>query len=429
MEMEKNQQQLNFRDLLIKEAQFLTSQAFRFQKRVNPIHLNDIFYMPFEFRRSSPGIPWQPMFSTHGEVMDDQASRNSIRWFWHNIKKGEKVSLPDTKVLYRAHIAESSGKPKIRAVYGYPITVTLVEAQFAVPLISGFKRYETPLSYHFDMMRFAGGANRLRQQISGYKHYLCLDFKSFDKTISADMIEMAFRILEQNIDWRAYQDHGVPDAFRLYRVWQTLIDYFINTNVRLCDGKRYQKDAGVPSGSFFTQMIDSIVNYFLLTYAYLKLVKRAPKYLCVFGDDSVIADNEFVHLCDIAKVMFDLGMVINLSKSIQTSNVDEVEYLGFSIRGGFPHRDHTKWLESLYYPEKPDVEWDDLASRALGLFYAIHGIDTEFDSMRRTIVEFQPFKLQMSRDFKRFLAGLGVEFSGLSLHLLDRLRLLFSLIG
>nr|QZZ63395.1 hypothetical protein [Leuven Partiti-like virus 1] len=427
MEMGSNQNTLNFQDPLIKEAQFHTAQAFRFDTRVKPIHLNDIFDMEFEFRHSSPGIPWQPDYATRGDVMDDFTARNSIRWFWHRIKKGEKVSLPDTKVLYRAHIAESSGKPKIRAVYGFPTTITLAEAQFAVPLIAGFKKYDTPLSYQFDMV--TGGANKLRGQIAKFKRYLCLDFKGFDKSVSADMIRMAFDVLEQNINWTEYQNHGVPDASRLYRVWQSLINYFINTNVRLCDGRRFLKNAGIPSGSFFTQLIDSIVNHFLLTYAFLVLKNRRPHYIRVFGDDSVIADSDFVHICDIARVMYDLGMMINLSKSIQTEDIDKVEYLGFCIRGGFPHRGYNKWLESLYHPERADLEWDDFASRALGLFYANHGVHERFDEMCRQVIGYRPFHIRMSRDFKRFLAGLGISHSTMSTDLPDRMRLLFSLIG
>lgn len=428
MEMGRNGQKLDFQnDKLLKQSLFLTSQAFRFQKRVHPIHLNDIFDMDFEFRHSSPGIPWQPTFKTRGEVMEDSSARNSIRWFWHRIKKGESIKLPDTKVLYRAHIAESSGKPKIRAVFGYPTTVTLAEAQFAVPLIDGFKHQSTPLSYGYDMA--CGGASRLRRELAPYRFFTCLDFKKFDKTISADMITMAFDILEQNIDWTQYEGHGVPDASRLYRVWQTLIDYFINTNLRFCDGRRFRKSAGVPSGSFFTQLIDSIVNYFLIVYAYLKMLKRPPLYLRVFGDDSVIGDNTQLHLCDIARVMYDLGMIVNLEKSLMTANIDEVEYLGFCIRGGFPHRKFDKWMESLYHPEFPDTEWDDFASRALGLFYANRGVDGKFDGMCRQVIEFRPFTIRFSRDFRRFLNNIGIDTRRLDPNLPDRTHLLFSLIG
>lgn len=331
-------------DPFFNQAVIHAYSAFRVS-RVQPYHLNDIFFLPLDIRTSSPGLPWQPDYKSKGDVMDDSDARRSIRWFWHRIKSGEEIPLPDCKVLYRSHFMDGD-KPKIRAVYGYSATVTFAEAQFALPLIEKYKFGETPLAYGYEMLN--RGAFKLREELRHFKFFGCFDFSKFDKTVSKQLIEHAFDILSQNIDFTKYRDHGVPDARRLYRVWNVLKDYFIYTRLRLPNGERYRKSAGVPSGSYFTQMVDSIVNYIILTYSWLKVYGHVPEYIKVFGDDSVIGTLSAFDTSKIAQVIDHCGMKINVSKSLATSEVDEVEFLGFCIANGLPHRSFNKWMASLY---------------------------------------------------------------------------------
>lgn len=44
-------------------------------------------------------------------------------------------------------------------------------------------------------------------------------------------------------------------------LWDIIVDYIIHTPIRFADGERHVKHSGVASGSYFTQLIDSIVNY------------------------------------------------------------------------------------------------------------------------------------------------------------------------
>lgn len=372
---------------------------------VPPIHLNDVFGMDLDIRKSSPGLPWQPEYKTRGDVMDSPIARTRIRRFWHRIKAGEKLTPDDCKVLYRAHIQRD--EPKIRAVYGYPTAITLMEACFAIPLINEFKKGSTPIAYGYDMA--IGGAYRLRSRIKKYRYFGCIDFSGFDKTVSAQLIKIAFAILEQNVDIRRYQDKGIPDATRLYRAWDYLVEYFLKTPLRLCNGERWKKKAGVPSGSYFTQLVDSIVNWILINYAFLKRFGRMPDDCLVFGDDSVTSCNAPFSLEGLSEVLANVGMTVNVSKSIYTANVDQVEFLGFRIEGGFPCRDLDRWMESIYHPEWPDEDWDMFASRALGLFYANVGVNGQFSQICRNIVGIRTFEIRLPRDTERMLRNLGVN--------------------
>jgi hypothetical protein len=426
LEMGKNQRVIDTNSSAWRLAVSSAIRNFVFRRPVKPFHLRDVFKMPLECRRSSPGLPWRSLYKTRGDVMDDPSACNSIRWFWHRIKNGEDVEAPDCCVLYRAHIESEDFTPKIRAVYGYPTTVTLCEAQFALPLIQGFQQNKTPLAYGYDMI--LGGAMKLRRELLSYQNYGCLDFKSFDKTVSSQLIDVAFNILFMNIDFCHYEGRGIPDAVRLIRAWDYLVEYFKCTKLRLSNGERYVKSAGVPSGSYFTQLVDSIVNYIVITYCWYSVYNREPEYIRVFGDDSVIADNGKFSLYLLAECVDSIGMVINTEKSVCTSNVDEVEFLGFSIRGGFPRRAHRKWLSSLYHPEFDDQCWSDFQSRALGLYYANHGIDNVFSGMCLYVIRSGPFIVKISKDVRRFLMSLGIDADNLSPNTPDDGTFLFSLI-
>lgn len=283
------------------------------------------------------------------------------------------------------------------------------------------------MAYSFDMI--SGGASKLRHQLLKYKHYSCVDFRKFDKIVSLQLIDISFNILEQNISFGKYRNHGVPDGRRLYRAWSHLIDYFKNTLVRLPNGERYQKKTGIPSGSYFTQLIDSIVNYICLTYATLKLTGDKPKYIKVFGDNSVIATRTAIEKFDLARVIDSIDMEINLKKTVITDNVERVEFLGFCIAGGFPQRSLTRWMTSLYSPEFPDSTIDDFQSRALGLLYANHGVEPTFDSICRAVITCSSFCVSLSRDFARFLSHVGIDPKALSCIPPTRRSFLFSLIG
>lgn len=356
--------------------------------------------------------------------MDCPAARNSIRLFWHRIKAGERVTPDDCKVLYRAHIQRDH--PKIRAVYGYPTAMTLMEACFAIPLIGEYKKSQTPIAYGFDMA--VGGAYKLRRRIRGHRYFGCIDFKNFDKTVSSQLIRIAFSILEQNLDLRKYRDHGIPDASRLSRAWDYIIKYFIETPLRLCNGERYQKSAGVPSGSYFTQLIDSIINWIMINYAFVKRYGRMPEDTLVFGDDSVVCDDRPFSLYALAEVMDSAGMTVNTVKSIYTDNVDKVEFLGFTISGGFPYRSFDRWMEALYHPEWPDEDWDMFASRALGLFYANAGVNNAFSIVCRRIVGYRSFTPKLPRDTERMLRNVGVMLQDCTPHLPEDAELLFRLV-
>lgn len=76
----------------------------------------------------------------------DPHQRNNIRLLWHEIKTGVQMSLSDCCAYVRSHLAPP-GKEKVRAVWGYPMVVTMAEAMFALPLIEDYRNESKPIAY------------------------------------------------------------------------------------------------------------------------------------------------------------------------------------------------------------------------------------------------------------------------------------------
>lgn len=383
-------------------------QAFQLPEKVKMIHLNDVFQQDLSIWKSSPGLPWKDLgYLTKDDIRNDPDAIRRIRFFWHKIKHGDLVHPPDSCAFVRAHICER-GENKVRAVWGYPATMTFGEAVFAIPLIRAYKtRVHSPIAYGYETA--VGGARMISDQIGQYEHKAAIDFKSFDKTVPSWLIDVAFDILTSNIDFSHYDGYGVADARRNYFMLQYIKEYFKHTSIRLANGERYRKHSGVASGSYFTQLIDSIVNYIIMQWICLKQTGAYPGFIKVLGDDSILGLDHYLDLFEANLLVRSIGMAINMRKSAVSRCSTELTFLGFAINGGFPKKSHSAWLAALAFPETPDTKWDHVASRALGLAYANSMIDSHFHHICEYIVNRQPFELEFNRSTARMLTAMGID--------------------
>nr|QZZ63396.1 hypothetical protein [Leuven Partiti-like virus 2] len=379
-------------------------RAFMLPHPVRMIHLNDVFTLDLPIWKSSPGLPWREYgYKTKGELRHDVDAIRQIRKFWHIIKRGDKMHPPDCCAYVRSHVTDI-GESKIRAVWGYPATLTLGEAVFAIPLIDAYRKCGTPIAYGYETA--LGGMKKLYKEAHG-KYFVAIDFSSFDKNVPKYLIDVAFDIFLRNLDLSYYRDHGVASADRMQIMYNYIRNYFINTPIRLCNGERYKKTSGVASGSYFTQLVDSVVNYILITWLTLKC-KASIDWIKVMGDDSIFGTDTLIDLDDFQDLAHLLGMEINIKKSAVSKYLSNLTFLGYQINDGIPSRPLETWMASLLYPEHPDRNWDDVASRALGLLYANAAVTQKFDGLCRMIVSLRPYDLNVSRGMARYLFMQGI---------------------
>jgi hypothetical protein len=387
-----------------------TFDLFRLPQQVPMYHLKEIFDKDLNIWSSSPGLPWKDYgYKTKGDIKRDPDAIRRVRKFAHLVKTGHKIEFPDCLAFARSHICEY-GTTKVRAVWGYPATVTFMEAMFALPLIEAYQAkpmQTTPIAYGFETA--TGGVNRLIRRFSGSGWFTSMDFKKFDKTIPAWLIEIAFDILMYNIDFVHYAGYGVADARRNILMFYTLRDYFINTKIRLSNGLRFKKDCGIASGSYFTQLVGSVVNTILINYLSLKQFGTYPHELLVLGDDSLVKTSKEWDFNECQKYLNLFGMSINVDKSCKSQCLHELKFLGYTINMGYPRKEFSEWMAALVFPERPDECLDDVQSRALGLYHANMCIDMNFARICYTIIKFKEFDLRLPRNLQRMLKMQGIR--------------------
>lgn len=248
------------------------------------------------------------------------------------IRRG--IKAPNPCVAYK----RTQKGNKTRLVWGYPLEMTIMEARFARPLIQRFKRHATPMA--FGMSKCELGAKLYAYFKNQPGRTVCLDYSKYDSTLSASMIRQAFRVLAT---WFSEEDRD-----RLG--WDIIVEYFVSTPIVMPDGHLYTgKRHGVPSGSYFTQMIDSICNV-ALCYALQHAcgVKFNDRSLYVLGDDVIVQVTSPVELERWADKLASWGLILH---DDEKTVVDEIHFLGAFWEKGKPDAPIDELVKKACFPE------------------------------------------------------------------------------
>lgn len=255
-----------------------------------------------------------------------------------------EVAPPPCVSFHRVQHGEVG--PKVRLVWGYPSSLTLGEAQYAKPLIDTFLRKQTPMAFGYRKHELWADLMR----INNCNFRLSLDFSGFDASVQPELILEAFDVLKT---WFSKDD---IDNFG----WDTVVHYFVHTPILMPDGYIWQKHVGIPSGSYFTQLIGSIINYFALQFAMLCSYGDvlSSDYIRVLGDDSILG----LDYCkdvnwwgDIQVSLTFLGLRPNVEKSQLSRTGKPFHFLGHYWRGGVADRIPIDVAKRLAMPERPMV--------------------------------------------------------------------------
>lgn len=226
---------------------------------------------------------------------------------------------------------------KTRLVWGYPLEMTIMEARFARPFINEMLKRRTPMA--FGLSKCELGAYIHRYVIESPGRIVAMDYSKYDTTLSKTMIRAAFRIIATWFDPSDLKEWG----------WDKLTHYFIYTPIVMPDGHLYRgKKHGVPSGSYFTQVVDSICNvalcYALANRFNLDINKRS---LYVLGDDVLMSVVGDVDLKQWAKYLGKFGMKLNVDKTL----LDRAHFLGAFWDKGKPDVPIQEIVNKAVFPE------------------------------------------------------------------------------
>lgn len=291
---------------------------------------------------------------------------------------------------------------KTRLVWGYPLEMTILESLIARPIIDEFlSRTDHPMAFGRTSTQMAGKFNAWSHSSD---HIVGADFSQFDASVKQKHIHFAFDVLKSYFDLEdvVFRDITVGDVFNIVE------SYFTTTPLVFPSHKGptlvLGKQEGVPSGSYFTQIVDSIVNYALSVDAFNALgVAFDYDQILVLGDDMIAFTRSRVNLEAYASQMAQYGYKCNASKSGQWLSTETFEFLGRRWKQFKPVRNQQEVADRALYPEKFRM-YDDVNGfveavslvRSYGLTAYIEGTD-----FSRTSILVQPGKVGGYFDFLR----------------------------
>lgn len=238
---------------------------------------------------------------------------------------------------------------KTRLVWGYPYSMTAIEGLVAWPLIQHFKGGYTPMAFAIPTVHLG---TKLRVSSYHKEWAYSLDMSQFDATLSADLIHEAFSILRTWYDGREIEPIS---GCTVKQIFDTVEWYFIHTAIVMPNGYLYLgKDHGVPSGSFFTQMIDSVCNVILCGAISTRFGLNVDKSdIYVLGDDLLFWCNRKMDLNVISKYAnTSFGVKLHGAEKSAIYHYDEaIHYLGRDWANGLPSLDEDEIVKRMVFPE------------------------------------------------------------------------------
>lgn len=358
---------------------FSTMRSFAPREKIIPLSTGAACAHPDFPRSTSPGFPYRfESFRSKGDVID-RLGPGHFYSIWDQIGRGVPYQLPDSMAFTRSVVSEKS-KTKQRPVWGYPLDVIVEEARYFFPLFQHLKQHcvSQDACYGLGMETALGGLSHLKRvsaSIPGAK-VLCADISSFDAHVPGWLIRDLFSVMSDWFDFTKIKsvDGSIwdVDPFSTAKRWRAMVSYFVTTKIRLPDGLRFQKFGGVPSGSMFTNVVDTFANAVQMRVCTRRLCGIPPKDY-YYGDDSVIFlhERQVLDLSDLERELLStFGAVLSTTKTVFTSNFENVHWLGYYWRPDGPSRSPLFILASTMFPEREVVGPVDACSRLLGQLYS-----------------------------------------------------------
>jgi len=337
-----------------------TRQSFKLETPVTSISFDSLEKVPF-ISSSAAGYSYQGTKGAPGNlaraikraVATIRSCQNDMPTNWQK----DYRYTPD--IAYARTQLSQINESKVRHVWGKAFHNILIEGMSAFPLIEAYSTGTYPIATGIHMYHQLPTliADMFSEFIpmSAYG----LDIRGFDQTPQQWLLNDAFDILKDNIIFLTPTDEFCFEFTR---------HFFVHTPVKMPDGIIWIKHLGVPSGSYYTQLIDSIINHIVISYVQLRIWNRFFN-TKVLGDDSLFSVPTIlaVPISLLFFVATELGFIISVDKSQLTDNPSNTEFLGHLERVGRVLRPHHKSIRLSLFPEYPVHSAAESVTRVKGI--------------------------------------------------------------
>lgn len=209
--------------------------------------------------------------------------------------------------------------------------------------------FQKPLQQELVHLDFIGGGKNddsLRLLFNHwrgmYSKFISIDYSSFDQTISSWLVEDVFRILKGCFIL-------TQDESKLYDV---MVHDFIHKDIILAEGVAKVHKC-VPSGSMFTQIMDSLVNWVAIRTYFISKERWCK--MNIMGDDNIIFCGPDILLEDMGSyIMKNFGLIIKTDDKTNEGDTrrDDPKYLSKFWRKDGCWRNPWQIYSRMLYPER-----------------------------------------------------------------------------
>lgn len=317
-----------------------------------------------------------------------------------------------TMLFTRNHISERDGNLKQRPVYAVDEMFILIEAMLTFPLLVSARQPQSAIMYGLETIR--GAMSFIDHVSKDYCSYFTFDWSQFDQRVPRVITDIYYTdFLESLIvvnsgyqptwEYPTYPDLNEHGMFkRLDNLLFFLRIWYNNMTFVTADGFAYRRTvAGVPSGLFNTQYLDSFANLFIILDAFIEYGLTDEEIddilLFVMGDDNSgmthWSIDQLHHFAEFLErySLSRYNMVLSAKKSVLTELRSKIEMLSYSCNFGMAKRAIPKLVAQLCYPERgPKDKYTSY--RAIGMAWAAAGDDPTFHEFCRDVyLMFLPF--------------------------------------
>nr|QVG74788.1 RNA-dependent RNA polymerase [Riboviria sp.] len=348
-------------DLVLEEALSITRGRFAPAQRISSYGWDMLSKVPF-IPTSSAGWKYIGAKGAPGnhELAISRAVGSLYAWADDLVYKTNLFRYTPDVAWTRTQLG-TLDSPKIRHVWGKAFHNIILEGLSAAPLIQYYTDNKSPMVVGIHLYkRLPELINSCLWDGENQRIGIGLDMSSFDTSPMPWLINEAFDMIESYL---TFPDQESYLAFLYSR------KYFIETPVIMPDGRMWLKRMGVPSGSYYTQLVDSIINHIVITYMQLNVYHQTFE-TWVLGDDSLYgipSELGFPNLEEVSHYVSKLGFELSTKKCVVATNPRELEFLGHVARGASVDREWSKMIKLALFPEREVTDPSQSLARVYGL--------------------------------------------------------------
>nr|UDL14366.1 MAG: putative RNA-dependent RNA polymerase [Alphapartitivirus sp.] len=328
------------------------------------------------------------------------------RWF-HVIKSGFTDLAGLSKDFYfqnryifpmllhtKTAIVKKDDPNKMRTIWGCSKPWIIADTMLYWEYVAWVKLNPGVVPILWGYETFTGGWLRLNAALFCQymaKSFVTLDWKRFDKRAYFQLISRIMYGIRSYLDFsQGYlptvdypdtkSDWTAERAKKIERLWLWTLENLFKAAIVLPDGSMYVRNfAGIPSGVFITQLLDSWYNWTMLA-TLLSAIGFDPR-ACIIkvqGDDSIIRlcvllppdahDSFLTKLNELADFYFKA--VISVDKSEVRNELNGCEVLSYRHKHGMPYRDEIAMLAQFYHTKARNPSPEITMAQAIGFAYA-----------------------------------------------------------